>query len=646
MVIDYRHLNSQTIKDKFPLPCIDDLLERLSGFNLFCILDACQGFNQIPMDEESSRKAAFTTPDGDLLWSGVSCFVDDIFFGSTDFDDMIANLRQVLEKLLNAEVTLKLSKCEFGMSEIEYLDQKEAFEELRSKLISRPALKLFYPKDETELHTDASSVGLAGMLLQRNKYNNAFQLVYCVSRRTTQEEEKYHSSRLELIAAVWSMTRLRPLLLGLHFTLVTDCSAITYLHTQKNIKPQIARWTELLSEFDYVVKHRDGAKMAHVDALSRSPIEERTYTLLDKIEVTSPVELTSQPKVFYISTEEDRVALIQAQDKDLQKIISSLKKPQKLRTLEEKQSAESFDLIDGILYRIHHESGDLQNMRKLFVMPKSMRKYLAVRFHDFAGHFGMEKVVQMIRKQFWFPRKWNSISPGSRPFEVIHMDFLGPFVTSTSRNTELLVFIDNMTKFVRLRPCSSCSTKNVLKYLDEFTNDFGCPRRIVTDRGSCFSSSLFEDYCKQFGIKHTLNSSQRPQANGQVERINRILIPMISSSVQTESHKDWDKILPQVQRCINWSPSKSTGKPPFELLYGYTSVKLGYFPQDLLPTSNEYVKPTELQRGAQENIRVAQEKMKKNYDKHRCRAQNYNIGDVVVVRRLPEQTLLPNSEVL
>ncbi|KAF8777683.1 Transposon Ty3-I Gag-Pol polyprotein like [Argiope bruennichi] len=320
---------------------------------------------------------------------------------------------------------------------------------------------------------------------------------------------------------------------------------------------------------------------------------------------------------------------------DLQKIISSLKKPQKIRTREEKQLAESFDLIDGILYRIHHESADLQNMRTLFVMLKSMRKYLAVRFHDFAGHFGMEKVVQMIRKQFWFPRmtsyikqhirqwvvcayskvpggksqgKLNSISPGSRPFEVIHMYFLFPFVISTSRNKELLVFIDNMTKFLRLRPCLSCLTKNVLKYLDEFTNDFGCPRRIVTDRGSCFSSSLFEDYCKQFGIKHTLNSSQRPQANGQVESINRILIPMISSNVQTESHKYWDNILPEVQRCINWSPCKSTGKPPFEILYGYTPVKLGYFPQYLLPTSNEYVKLTESLRDAQENIRVAQER--------------------------------------
>nr|XP_042900885.1 uncharacterized protein LOC122269867 [Parasteatoda tepidariorum] len=98
-----------------------------------------------------------------------------------------------------------------------------------------------------------------------------------------------------------------------------------------------------------------------------------------------------------------------------------------------------------------------------------------------------------------------------------------------------------------------------------------------------------------------------------------------------ESHKDWDKILPEVQRCIDWSPSKSTGKPTFGLLYGYTPVKPGYFLQDLLPISNDYVNPTKLQRDAQESIISAQEKMKRIYDKHRCDAFKYNIGDVVVV---------------
>nr|XP_042907217.1 uncharacterized protein LOC122271123 [Parasteatoda tepidariorum] len=66
--------------------------------------------------------------------------------------------------------------------------------------------------------------------------------------------------------------------------------------------------------------------------------------------------------------------------------------------------------------------------------------------------------------------------------------------------------------------------------------------------------------------------------------------------------------------------------------------------QDLLPTSNDYVNPTKLQRNAQESIIIAQEKMKRNYDKHRCDAFKYNIGDVVVVRRLPEQTALSNTK--
>lgn len=294
-----------------------------------------------------------------------------------------------------------------------------------------------------------------------------------------------------------------------------------------------------------------------------------------------------------------------------------------------------------------------------------MRKYLAIRFHDFSGHFGVDKVKYLIMQQFWFPRmteyikqhiqqcvtcaftkvpagkaqgKLNPIPPGKRPFELVHMDFQGPFNASSNRNTELLVIIDNLTKFVRLRACTSCSTKCVLKYFEEFINDFGSPNRVVTDRGSCFTSAAFKEFCVEHGVKHTLNCSQRPAANGQVERINRVLIPMISASVKTESGRDWDKMLPEVQRCINWSPSKSTGKAPFELLFGYKPRKLDNFPNDLLPTSEEYASPEVLQEEARNNIMKAQEVMKSAYDKHHCVAHKYSVGDVVVVKRLPETT--------
>lgn len=73
---------------------------------------------------------------------------------------------------------------------------------------------------------------------------------------------------------MWSMTKLRPYLVGIKFLVVTDCQAIVHLNTQKTVQPQIARWATLLSEYDFEIQHRAGIKMSHVDALSRAPIDE------------------------------------------------------------------------------------------------------------------------------------------------------------------------------------------------------------------------------------------------------------------------------------------------------------------------------------------------------------------------------------
>lgn len=64
MCVDYRELNAHTVKDKFPLPLIDDQLDRLGKGRIFTSLDMCAGFHQIPIDEESIEKTAFVTPDG------------------------------------------------------------------------------------------------------------------------------------------------------------------------------------------------------------------------------------------------------------------------------------------------------------------------------------------------------------------------------------------------------------------------------------------------------------------------------------------------------------------------------------------------------------------------------------------------------
>lgn len=149
-------------------------------------------------------------------------------------------------------------------------EQQQAFEILKQKLSERPVLRMYSPTAKvTEIHTDASAQGLAGMMLQGESTSD-LHMVYCVSKTTTNTEQNYHSSKLELYAIIWTLGRLRHLLLGIKFTILTDCQALVYPNIHKTTKPQVARWFDTLHEFDFEIKYRPGSQMAHVDALSRT----------------------------------------------------------------------------------------------------------------------------------------------------------------------------------------------------------------------------------------------------------------------------------------------------------------------------------------------------------------------------------------
>ncbi|KAJ3634750.1 hypothetical protein MTP99_007695 [Tenebrio molitor] len=87
-------------------------------------------------------------------------------------------------------------------------------------------------------------------------------------------EEKYHSYELETLAVVDSMRRFGIYLLGIHFTVVTDCNAIRTTMTKRDLIPRVGRWWLLTQEYDFTVEYRAGQKMAHVDALSRNSLQE------------------------------------------------------------------------------------------------------------------------------------------------------------------------------------------------------------------------------------------------------------------------------------------------------------------------------------------------------------------------------------
>ncbi|UYV79687.1 hypothetical protein LAZ67_18000272, partial [Cordylochernes scorpioides] len=755
LVVDYRRLNIQTVKDKFPLPRIDDLLEGLRNAKFFTTLDLAHGYLQIPLTDKAKLKTAFITPDdtgqfermifglanapaefqrlmhtvlGPLLNKKAFCYLDDVIIPAKDWREMIERLREVLERIRSAKLTLKPSKCEFGRREVEFLgyvistgglkpgprkikaieefpepknvhdirrflgltnffrrfvkdfarkaeplsrltkkgsqfewkeEQRRSFGGLRKDLVEYPVLAHYNPELKTEVHCDASAEGLAGMVLQMDE-DGKWRLVYCVSKKTTEAEKMYHSSKLELMAIVWTLDRLRQFLVGIKFTVVTDCQALVYMNAKKTTNPQIARWYNLIQEYDFEIRHKPGEKMAHVDGMSRAPVDDPRDTMEEIVEKNLEVCLTI--------TLEEQILMIQHSDPELRDLIQIFRKDPCDRTVGEQNRINDYSYKGGRLFRMVKNG---EEERALYVIPKSMRKSLVVKFHDLMGHFATDWTVNKIKELYWFPSMkryvrrhvamcleclfnkvpggkqqgfLHPIKSGKRPFSIVHMDHVGPFVRSTKGNQELLVIVDNLTRFVRLSPVRNTSTQNVLKVMKSFVNDFGLPDKIISDRGSCFTSRQFEEFCRGNGIHHTLNSTKHPQGNGMVERVNRTVLSTIATSIEDPRRKDWDLKIKEVERDLNNAVNKTTNKTPFETLHGYSpryhdGILRRLADEDVDP----WTEPDRIQESVRTQIENKQEIMKTYYDKKKCRTIQFEVGEIVVMRHVPKMTGEPTK---
>ncbi|UYV72254.1 hypothetical protein LAZ67_9002361, partial [Cordylochernes scorpioides] len=751
LVVDYRRLNIQTVKDKFPLPRIDDLLEGLRNAKFFTTLDLAHGYLQIPLTDKAKLKTAFITPDdtgqfermifglanapaefqrlmhtvlGPLLNKKAFCYLDDVIIPAKDWREMIERLREVLERIRSAKLTLKPSKCEFGRREVEFLgyvistgglkpgprkikaieefpepknvhdirrflgltnffrrfvkdfarkaeplsrltkkgsqfewkeEQRRSFGGLRKDLVEYPVLPHYNPELKTEVHCDASAEGLAGMVLQMDE-DCKWRLVYCVSKKTTEAEKMYHSSRLELMAIVWTLDRLRQFIVGIKFTVVTDFQALVYMNAKKTTNPQIARWYNLIQEYDFEIRHKPGEKMAHVDGMSRAPVDDPRDTMEEIVEKNLEVCLTI--------TLEEQILMIQHSDPELRDLIQIFRKDPCDRTVGEQNRINDYSYKGGRLFRMVKNG---EEERALYVIPKSMSKRLVVKFHDLMGHFATDRTVNKIKELYWFPSMkryvrrnvamcleclfnkvpggkqqgfLHPIKSGKRPFSIVHMDHVGPFVRSTKGNQELLVIVDNLTRFVRLSPVRNTSTQNVLKVMKSFVNDFGLPDKIISDRGSCFTSRQFEEFCRGNGIHHTLNSTKHPQGNGMVERVNRTVLSTIATSIEDPRRKDWDLKIKEVERDLNNAVNKTTNKTPFETLHGYSprfhdGILRILADEDVDP----WTEPDRIQESVRTQIENKQEIMKTYYDKKKCRTIQFEVGEIVVMRHVPKMTL-------
>lgn len=165
-------------------------------------------------------------------------------------------------------------------------------------------------------------------------------------------------------------------LLGIKFTIVTDCTALRAAFTKRDLVPRVARWWLEVQDYDFTIMHRPGSKMEHVDALSRNPIPE--YLHVSAIDIT----------------EADWITAAQVQDEQISGIRNILMEG--IVNRDTKQYFDNYELRDGKIYR------KVTGGKFLWVVPKASRWQICKLCHDDSGYFGFVKTFKKIQENYWF----------------------------------------------------------------------------------------------------------------------------------------------------------------------------------------------------------------------------------------------------
>ncbi|GFX50968.1 retrovirus-related Pol polyprotein from transposon 17.6 [Trichonephila clavipes] len=175
----------------------------------------------------------------------------------------------------------------------------------------------------------------------------------------------------------------------------------------------------------------------------------------------------------------------------------------------------------------------------------------------------------------------------------------------------------------------------VIKKLDIQKTTFGNPRFLITDRGTTFTSDEFHTYCSEQKITLHHITTGLPRANGQVERINRTIIPVLSKMSEDDPTK-WFKHVPSLQEVLNSTFQRSINTTPFELFFGTqinnkTDLRIQQLIDEQLQL--EFNENRELLRkAAKTQILKVQNENKKSYNLRRKSPYLYSVKDLVAIK--------------
>ncbi|GJW50476.1 putative reverse transcriptase domain-containing protein [Tanacetum coccineum] len=290
MCIYYRKLNKLTIKNRYPLPRIDDLFDQLQGARYFSKIDLRFGYHQLRVHDDDISKSAFRTRYGhfefttkedhenhlrlmlDLLRKE-KLYANKIeavkswkapmtpsevrsFLGLAGYyRRFIMNFSKIAKPL--TLVTQKNQKYEWGEK------QEEAFQSLKDNLCNALILSLPNGVEYFVIYCDASNQGLGCVLMQRDK------VIAYASRQLKSHKKNYMTHDLELGAVVFALKIWRHYLYRTKSVIYTDHKSLQHIFDQKELNMRQRRWLELFSDYECEIKYHPGKANVVADALSR-----------------------------------------------------------------------------------------------------------------------------------------------------------------------------------------------------------------------------------------------------------------------------------------------------------------------------------------------------------------------------------------
>lgn len=494
------------------------------------------------------------------------------FVGMVNFyGKFIPHLSDVLEPLHSL---LRIKKGKFIWDS----NCQNSFVKIKKFLSSDLCLVHYDPSLQVKLVTDASAVGISGVLLQI--FPSGEERPICFASRTlTTSERNYSVIHREALAIYWSVLKFNQYLLGRKFILASDHKPLLVLFGENKGIPimgasRLQRWALVLSEFDYTFEYIKGTTNV-ADWFSRFPRSNNTINNDNEDKICDYVNFvqTSTSIDFQIiqkSTKEDKLL-----DKVKYFIINGWPKSCKDDNLrpyflkKEELSVDSDVIMWG--YRL--------------IIPSICRDSVLQEIHS--THMGASKMKALARSFFWWPHmdeeieKFSSNCPvclsmrqnppqlqskwpeSNSSFERVHIDFLD------LKGTKYLILTDSYSKWPEVIRMSRTDVDSTLDALREIFARFGIPITLVSDNGPPFQSSKFEQFCTKNKIRHITSPVYHPNSNGAVEVAVKSFKHSLTKMIM--DNKSSDSVSTLVSRYLltyRNTPHWVTEKAPAELLLG------------------------------------------------------------------------------